>query len=322
MIVDEELVPVFRSRERTGSRKARDRIVALLIRSLFPLRSQWAKPKTGGGLALASSLPSPFHLCSQPSSLRFSPLFPSTSSLPSLSTEHGRQPFSRLATQPLRRNLVLLRFWNLSSSSSKRLLCPFHQQQPIILPTSRSPNDDAAYNDQHPPQRDDSFSYAPNSNAIPLSSIPPSSAAYRGPNSADGSYTSPNRLTTSASAGGLNQRRPSAGLSDVGSYMSNGNAGRRAASIRSAGTMGGARSFISMRSTGTTNRKAFVSTRLKGEIYKPWLENPDPAQKWARWIIIGSVILGFGIVGLRESLLPSTFLQATEPLGRKPDLFF
>jgi len=86
--------------------------------------------------------------------------------------------------------------------------------------------------------------------------------------------------------------------------MSNGNAGKRAASIRSTGTMGGgARSFISMRSTGTTNRKAFVSTRLKGDIYKPWLENPDPAQKWARWIIIGSVILGVSIVGIRESLL-------------------
>lgn len=172
-----------------------------------------------------------------------------------------------------------------------------------------SPDDDAAYNDQHPPQsREDSFSYAPNSNSIPLSSIPPSSNAYRGPNSADGSYTSTNRLTTSASANGLNQRRPSGGHSEAGSYMSNGNAGKRAASIRSTGTMGGARSFISMRSTGTTNRKAFVSTRLKGDIYKPWLENPDPAQKWARWIIIGSVILGVSIVGIRESfLLPFPF---------------
>lgn len=81
--------------------------------------------------------------------------------------------------------------------------------------------------------------------------------------------------------------------------MSNGNAGKKAASIRS---MGGARSFISMRSTGTSNRKAFVSTRLKGEIYKPWLETPDPAQRWARYIIIGSVVLGFVIVAISESL--------------------
>ena len=52
---------------------------------------------------------------------------------------------------------------------------------------------------------------------------------------------------------------------------------------------------------GTSNRKAFVSTRLKGEINKPWLEKPDPAQKWARWIVIGSLFLGLALVGIRKS---------------------
>ncbi|WVQ96527.1 hypothetical protein IAU59_003632 [Kwoniella sp. CBS 9459] len=46
------------------------------------------------------------------------------------------------------------------------------------------------------------------------------------------------------------------------------------------------------------NRKAFQSTRLKGEIYKPWLEQRDPALRWARWITIVSIILGFAIAGV------------------------
>ncbi|OCF35123.1 hypothetical protein I317_01835 [Kwoniella heveanensis CBS 569] len=46
------------------------------------------------------------------------------------------------------------------------------------------------------------------------------------------------------------------------------------------------------------NRKAFQSTRLKGEIYKPWLEQKDPALRWARWITIVSIILGFAIAGV------------------------
>jgi len=75
------------------------------------------------------------------------------------------------------------------------------------------------------------------------------------------------------------------------------------ASIRSASTPGGgAGSVVQMRKTmGTSNRKAFVSTRLKGEINKPWLEKPDPAQKWARWIVIGSLFLGLALVGIRKS---------------------
>lgn len=52
------------------------------------------------------------------------------------------------------------------------------------------------------------------------------------------------------------------------------------------------------RTPGTSSRKAFISTRLKGEIAKPWLEHPDPAQKWARWIIIGSLIVGLAIIGI------------------------
>ncbi|WVW84865.1 hypothetical protein I302_106900 [Kwoniella bestiolae CBS 10118] len=46
------------------------------------------------------------------------------------------------------------------------------------------------------------------------------------------------------------------------------------------------------------NRKAFQSTRLKGEIYKPWLEQKDPALRWARWITIGSIVMGFAIAAV------------------------
>ncbi|WWD18620.1 hypothetical protein CI109_103073 [Kwoniella shandongensis] len=46
------------------------------------------------------------------------------------------------------------------------------------------------------------------------------------------------------------------------------------------------------------NRKPFQSTRLKGEIYKPWLEKRDPALRWARWITIGSIIMGFAIAAV------------------------
>jgi hypothetical protein len=49
-----------------------------------------------------------------------------------------------------------------------------------------------------------------------------------------------------------------------------------------------------------TNRKPFQSTRLKGEIYKPWLEKKDPAQRWARWITIVSIIIGIGAAAARE----------------------
>lgn len=47
-------------------------------------------------------------------------------------------------------------------------------------------------------------------------------------------------------------------------------------------------------------RKPFESTRLKGEIYKPWLEKKDPAQRWARWITIASIIIGIGLCAFCE----------------------
>lgn len=50
------------------------------------------------------------------------------------------------------------------------------------------------------------------------------------------------------------------------------------------------------------SRKPFQSTRLKGEIYKPWLEKKDPAQRWARWITIVSIIIGIGLAGFRECI--------------------
>jgi len=115
----------------------------------------------------------------------------------------------------------------------------------------------------------------------------------------------------------VTNRTPSIVGSFAGSYMSgmsgasgmsNGRAAHRnyAQSTRSGRTLG-QRSFMSAKTT--TNRKAFVSTRLKGEVYKPWLEKPDPAQRWARWIIIGSLILGLGFAGVRQSSLCSLFCR-------------
>lgn len=49
-----------------------------------------------------------------------------------------------------------------------------------------------------------------------------------------------------------------------------------------------------------TSRKAFQSTRLKEEIYKPWLEKRDPAQRWAKWITIVCIILGVAIAAVSE----------------------
>ncbi|ODO09972.1 hypothetical protein I350_02196 [Cryptococcus amylolentus CBS 6273] len=49
---------------------------------------------------------------------------------------------------------------------------------------------------------------------------------------------------------------------------------------------------------GVLNRKPFQSTRLKGEIYKPWLEKKDPALRWARWITLTSIFIGFAIAGI------------------------
>lgn len=134
-----------------------------------------------------------------------------------------------------------------------------------------------------------------NNNAYPLSSYPPQVAGSR-----DGSYTTPNRLTTTRGDNG------SVAGSHVGSYMSNPATNRKAynESVRTGRTQADGRSFVSQGSRMTTsNRKAFVSTRLKGEIYKPWLEHPDPAQKWARWITIGAMILGVAAAGVCELTL-------------------
>lgn len=49
------------------------------------------------------------------------------------------------------------------------------------------------------------------------------------------------------------------------------------------------------------NRKPSESTRLKGEIYKPWLEKKDPAQRWARYITLASIAIGFVVCGISES---------------------
>ena len=160
-----------------------------------------------------------------------------------------------------------------------------------------SPTDGSSIADHGP-------THAPSAESSLISPSPSSSEASRGSPSQDGSYTSLSRLAASVSATGLNQRLHSGRRSQAGSYISNDETGRPPASIRSTGTPGGARSLMQMRRTpGTSSRKAFISTRLKGEIAKPWLEHPDPAQKWARWIIIGSLIVGLAIIGIRKFFL-------------------
>lgn len=161
-------------------------------------------------------------------------------------------------------------------------------------------SDDGDYDvDRENEHEQQQYHLSANNNAYPLSSYPPVAG------SRDGSYTTPNRLTTTDT-----KRDGSVAGSQAGSYMSNAQAGRKAynQSVRSGRTNADGRSFVSQRSNQTTsNRKAFVSTRLKGEIYKPWLEHPDPAQKWARWITIGAMILGVAAAGVCELalLLPS-----------------
>lgn len=59
---------------------------------------------------------------------------------------------------------------------------------------------------------------------------------------------------------------------------------------------------------GIVKRAPFQSTRLKGEIYKPWLEKKDPAQRWARWITLASIVLGFAIAGISELFREDTIL--------------
>ncbi|OCF72751.1 hypothetical protein I204_05980 [Kwoniella mangroviensis CBS 8886] len=73
---------------------------------------------------------------------------------------------------------------------------------------------------------------------------------------------------------------------------------KQAQSTDSKGANGRYSNYTQPNKNAALNRKAFQSTRLKGEIYKPWLEQRDPALRWARWITIGSIILGFAIAGV------------------------
>jgi hypothetical protein len=52
----------------------------------------------------------------------------------------------------------------------------------------------------------------------------------------------------------------------------------------------------------STNRKPFQSTRLKGEIYKPWLDKRDPAQRWAKYITLASIVIGIGAAAACKSI--------------------
>jgi hypothetical protein len=59
------------------------------------------------------------------------------------------------------------------------------------------------------------------------------------------------------------------------------------------------RRALSLRSQASL-RKPFPSTKLRGEIPKPWLQYPDPAQRWARIIFWSLFGLGFAASGISE----------------------
>lgn len=83
----------------------------------------------------------------------------------------------------------------------------------------------------------------------------------------------------------------------------------RAQSVRSAAGKS-FRSGMTGRTNATTMtaRKPFQSTRLKGEIYKPWLEHKDPALRWARWITLFCIAAGCGLGGYSECRDQDLFL--------------
>ncbi|KAL7423010.1 hypothetical protein Q5752_002308 [Cryptotrichosporon argae] len=98
--------------------------------------------------------------------------------------------------------------------------------------------------------------------------------------------------------------RASAGAGSVSTTATSAAAQRRAQRVKTAASSirsGRSRQAGAARPAGTQNpdakRKPFQSTRLKGEIYKPWLEKKDPAMRWARWITIISIIIGLGAAG-------------------------
>ncbi|WVQ83051.1 hypothetical protein IAT38_005189 [Cryptococcus sp. DSM 104549] len=68
--------------------------------------------------------------------------------------------------------------------------------------------------------------------------------------------------------------------------------------ISTSGSRGSRLNAAGAKHQAALNRKPFQSTRLKGEIYKPWLEKKDPAMRWARWITIASIFVGFAVAGV------------------------
>jgi hypothetical protein len=88
---------------------------------------------------------------------------------------------------------------------------------------------------------------------------------------------------------------------------------RRAARMKSVKGKKGEKEGSAKAAGAQMSRKPFESTRLKGEIYKPWLEKRDPAQRWARWITIVSIILGFALAAFCKSTLTTIFLVLADP---------
>lgn len=61
-------------------------------------------------------------------------------------------------------------------------------------------------------------------------------------------------------------------------------------------------------SSGSTllQRKAWPSTKLKGEIEKPWIKYPDPAHRWGKivfWCLVGLGVVAGGACTLKPQLL-------------------
>ncbi|WWC62746.1 uncharacterized protein I303_105343 [Kwoniella dejecticola CBS 10117] len=137
-----------------------------------------------------------------------------------------------------------------------------------------------------------------------INSITSPASPTNGKRSSTGSNASSHGIGASAAVGGgMGAGVVSASGVELNSAKNN-IAARRAQRLKQAQSMDGKASgnrysnYTAPNKNAALSRKAFQSTRLKGEIYKPWLEQKDPALRWARWITIGSIVLGFAIAAV------------------------
>jgi len=144
----------------------------------------------------------------------------------------------------------------------------------------------------------------PNSGTIPSSPIltttlsSPRQSSVRFSSSHSNNESLPSLLSTSSLSGNSS---PNPGSSRPG--MPNRNSSRPGSSYSSAVQ------YKRPISSGSTlfARRAWPSTKLRGEIEKPWRQYPDPAHRWGKIIFWSLVGLGFAVGALCESF-PLCFL--------------